>query len=104
MNIDELKLICQGQAERNILEASMKTYLSKCKVMIDILANNVNLKDMALESEDGNLIKHTGLASKLWKLKLPMSPDVAKYLFASISVDDTVTIHCPKKVENRSEM
>ena len=34
MNRQQLNLVVQGQsAESNILEKSMKTYISKCKVM-----------------------------------------------------------------------
>ncbi len=37
MNREQLNQVIQGQSERIILEKSKKTYLSKCKVMTQLL-------------------------------------------------------------------
>ena len=91
--------ISQSQNERNILEKSKKTYLSKCKVMTEILNEHVqSIREDALElNRDGSPVYHTGDAKRVIKLKLPMSPDIGMILFTLISIDPTL----PKKRKRR---
>jgi hypothetical protein len=101
MNREQLNQVIHGQSERNILEKSKKTYLSKCKVMTKLL-NNCE-EDIRLQSLDldinGNCQFHTGLAAGVMMLKMPMEEEVAKILFALISVDDTL----PRKKKDNIE-
>jgi hypothetical protein len=97
MDLERLEAIAQGQAERNILPKSGNGYLSKCKVMTEILNSFATIREEALVFVDGVPVKHTGEASKIFKLKLPMTVNVSKLLFAAISVDETL----PKKKRRR---
>jgi hypothetical protein len=62
--------------------------------MLSILNNVTLLRQVALEiGADNEPLRHTGEASHLFKLRLPMTKDTAELLFAAISVDTTL----PKK-------
>ena len=68
--------------------------MSKCGRMFRMFNNMPDVRRTALEFDDSDMPKkHTGKASKIFKLRLPISKDVALLLFASISVDATL----PKK-------
>lgn len=98
MNRDLLNLVIQGQSERNILDKSKKTYLSKCKVMMRLLNNcEATRYDALIFDDDGVPLEHTGLAAGIFKLKLPITEQTAQDLFAMISVDDTLPRQCGKR-------
>ena len=60
----------------------MREYL-----MTKVIAANPDLKVIALElDENGEALLHEGEASMVYRLKLPMSIDHAKYLFAAIEI------------------
>ena len=87
----DLYSIVQGQAERNILDTSIQGYISKLKTLTKIIYEREELRAHALESDDSdNILCHSGLANKVYKLKLPMQVETAKQLFALISVDTTL--------------
>lgn len=91
MELNALDLIVQGQTERNILEGSIAGYLSKCKVMTTLLYNNVDLRHRAIQhNEIGEAIQHIGAAKGVYKLQLPLTVEVARYLFALISIDTSL--------------
>jgi len=96
-----LDRIVQGQAERNVKENSLSQYLGRCNSMFTLLYQNRALRVEAFEhDEDGNVLKHTGQAEKLFKLRLPMNVSTAKYLFAMISINPNLV---KKKKRNREE-
>ena len=99
MNRALLERVVQGQAERNITEKSKKAYLSQCKVMTTMLFNaGDDIAEASLVQDDeGNYLKHNGMAKEVYKLKLPIDCDVAKLLFAQISIDDTLPRKSKKK-------
>jgi hypothetical protein len=93
-NKEVLDSVIRGQAERNVLEVSRNGYLSKMKVITELLEKVPELKAQALELDaNGNARKYKGEASNILRLKLPMSPETAQALFALISIDTTL----PKK-------
>lgn len=62
MNRDILLAVVQGQAERNILPISITGYLSKMKVMTELLSVHEDIRTAALITDEaGNLIYHEGL-------------------------------------------
>jgi len=90
--IASLEAIVQGQAERNIMDVSIKEYLSCCSTMTALL-NKMEIRNLALEIDDsGNPIYHSGRASKVIKLKLPMTTSVGSMLFGYISINE----HLPR--------
>jgi hypothetical protein len=70
----------QGQSERNIVDKSKGTYLSKCKVMTKILnSTDEDIRRQALVLDgNGNPLYHRGKAKEVLKLQLPMEEDIAK--------------------------
>lgn len=99
MTVAHLDLVVRGQRDRCILEKSKKTYLSKCKVMTEILLKFPELHEEAFICENRIPLKHTGEASKVYKLKLPISVNIATKLFGAISIDDTL----PSRKRKRSD-
>lgn len=95
----QLDLVVRGQRDRCILEKSKKTYLSKCKVMTGILYKFPELHEEAFICENGIPLKHTGEANKIYKLKLPITVNIATKLFGAISIDDTL----PTRKRKRSD-
>jgi len=88
LNITNLLSIAEGQSQRTIVQISRKGYLSKMKVLTNILNGVQDLRHEALElDEDGVAMNHTGEAHHILKLKLPMSELVGKLLFAAVSID-----------------
>ena len=87
MNRQQLNLVVQGQSERNILEKSKKTYISKCKVMTRLLNQcDQDIRQQSLELDaNGKEQYHTGLANGVMKLNMPMDVEVAQITFALIS-------------------
>jgi hypothetical protein len=82
MDAEQLRAIARSQMERNFL----KPYMSKCKVMFSILNNVTLLRHVALEiGADNEPLRHTGEASHLFKLRLPMTKYTAELLLAAIS-------------------
>ena len=101
MELELLDHIVQGQAERNILNGSIKGYLSKCKVMTHMLYSSNDLRLRAIEhDENGEPIKHTGMAKDVYKLKFPITVEIGQYLFALISVDPSL----PRRKRGRQEI
>ena len=93
-----LRLVVQGQAERNVVTKTKKQYLSKCKVLTNILNKDEDIRKEALvTNEDGEAIKHTGEAKDIYVMKLPIDVAVAKLLFAAISIDEDL----PKRGNKR---
>ena len=88
MNRAALEHVIQGQAERNVMKATQSHYLSKLRVMTGLLNEaEPAIRNEALEIVDGDVRKHTGDAKHIYVLKLPMSADTAKLLFAYISIN-----------------
>ena len=63
MNIDVLQAVVQGQAERNIRQISISGYLSRMKVMSELLNVNedIRMRELVM-GDDGIPLKHTGKA------------------------------------------
>ena len=89
-----LQHVAHGQSQRTILEKSKYGYMTKVKVMTEILnrADDIRIRTLVTD-ENGTAQKHIGEASKIFKLQLPMSEETAQLLFAAISIDDSL----PKK-------
>jgi len=84
--MEVLCFVVQGQQKRNILNSSMRDYLSRCRTMTRLINDIEGLREVALDiDETGVARKHTGLAKDVLKLKLPMAVQTAKLLFAKIS-------------------
>ena len=98
MNRARLEAIAQCQSEWTILDTSQKGYLCKLKVMTEILDKILDVREDALviNAVTNKAETHTGAASKILVLKLPMSVSVGKYLFAAISIDGNL----PRKKNN----
>ena len=90
MNLEALNLIVEGQGLRNILDDTKSGYLSKCKIMTELLHKDPRIREKSIVVDgDGIGVKHTGEASKVYRLIFPLTVDVGKLLFALLSVDDT---------------
>jgi hypothetical protein len=88
---DLLDLVVQDQLERSILERSKKTYLSKVKKMMRLLNECDDIRSDCLIMDDNDKpLQHSGIASGIFKMKLPISCETAQLLFAMISIDDTL--------------
>ena len=86
-----LQQVAHGQSQRTILDKSKRTYMSKVKVMTEILNRSPDIRIRTLVVDgDGSAQKHTGEASKILKLRLPISAETGQLLFAAISIDDTL--------------
>ena len=87
-----LSNVSQGQRTRTVLEGTNKCYISKCRVLTRILDSIQDLREDALEiDENGVALEHIGEAHGLLRLKLPITVDTARLLFAAISIDETLT-------------
>ena len=65
-----LRLVVQGQAERNVVTKTKKQYLSKCKVLTNILNKDEDIRKEALvTNEDGEATKHTGEAKDIYVIQ-----------------------------------
>jgi hypothetical protein len=102
--------VVHGQSQRTILEDSKDKYLGKVKVMTGILNKNVELRRLSLMCSDESImtdnpqaLKHTGIAAKVYKLILPMPEEAAKYLFAAISIDETLPKRRKRKQLNNPD-
>ena len=78
--------------------------MSKCKVMGEKLLEIEGIRELAIEWENGTPMRHSGQASKILKLKLPMTVDVARSLFALLSIDDTLPKRKRKRTDNVEEV
>ena len=79
-----LQHVAHGQSQRTILDKSKASYMSKVKVMVDILDRSPDVRVRSLITDTNGIAKfHIGEASKIKKLKLPMSAEVAQLLFAA---------------------
>ena len=86
--ISKLEAIVQWQAEKNIMDSTLKQYLGRVKTLTDLLYSYEELRELTLEcNEQGEFLKHTGKAHRLYKLKMPMTVDHVKYLFALVATD-----------------
>ena len=87
--------VAEGQQTRTVLDVTNVQYLSKVRVMTTLLNDIGELRPRALILEDegdptSNALKHTGDASDVYKLVLPMEPEVGRLLFAALSIDPTL--------------
>jgi len=92
-NIDVrvLDAVARGQRIRTVKSNSHTTYISKMRVMSRILWSIQEIRQSALFlTPDGQPQEHTGDATGVYKLKLPISVSTAQRLFAAISVDPTL--------------
>ena len=88
-----LENVSDGQSRRTIVERSQMGYISKCRVMTRILNRIVDLREDALELDaDGVALEHTGAARGVFRLRLPITVDTARCLFAAISIDGSLTM------------
>ena len=86
-----LQHVAHGQSQRTILDKSKQCYMTKVKVMTEILNRSPDIRIRTLVTDNNNVAQtHTGEASKIRKLKLPISAETAQLLFAAISIDDTL--------------
>jgi hypothetical protein len=71
----ELQQVMIGQSQRTILQKSKSGYLSKMRRMTSILDNIEELTRISLVTNPATseAMKHTGQASKIYKLILPMT-------------------------------
>ena len=92
-----LSNIATGQQQRNILDDSKRGYMSKMKVLTNILNTIEDYRHEALEidEESGNTLMHTGLAKNIFKLKLPITAETGRLLFAAVSnINTTIERRC----------
>ena len=88
LTVAQLNLVVQGQKDSTIVKESKSNYLSKMKVMTSLLNSIPGLRSDAIELTEGGLpVYHTGLAKHVIKLRLPMTENTARLLFAAISID-----------------
>jgi hypothetical protein len=96
MDREVLLAIAQNQREHCLSDDSISGYISKCRVMINMLydKNDDNFRHNIFEfGDDDKPLYHTGGAFKLMKLRLPIELETAQILFAALSIDETL----PKK-------
>ena len=95
----QLDTVAQGQQTRTVLAETQEIYISKCRVMTHILNDIVDIRADALELDlNGKPLEHIGQAQRVFIMKLPMSADHAKKLFAAISIDPSL----PRKRRRRN--
>ena len=88
---EALNRLVQGQAERNVFEASRNEYLCRIRTLTKILYDVDQLRDVSLiKDSDGKYEMHCGAATGIYKLKLPMSASTGAYLFALVSIDESL--------------
>ena len=93
-NLALLLHVAHGQSKRTILDQSKYTYMTKVRVMTEILNRSEDIRIRTLMTDaNKNALKYIGEAAKVYKLQLPMSSETAQLLFAAISIDDSL----PKK-------
>ena len=93
-SVQQLDTIAQGQEQRTVLEGSSTTYISKCRVITRILNEIPIVRENALEFDEAGVpLQYSGVAKGVYRLKLPMTVETGRTLFAAISVDTTL----PKK-------
>ena len=97
INLALLSHVAHGQTQRTVRGGTKSQYAGKVKIMTKILNSDEQLRVKALETVqtvNGPVAKkHTGTAKNIYKLKLPITTEVAQLLFAAISIDDSL----PKK-------
>ena len=105
MDLATLNSIVQGQAERNILDSSMAEYLGRCRTMTALLNDCEALRAITLELDsDGNPVSHTGIATGVFKLLLPMSVQSARYLFGLLSIDTSLPRKRGRKPQQETDL
>ena len=64
--------------------------MSKMNVLTTILNNIVDYREhtLQIDNNSGETLKHTDTASKIYKLKLPMTEETAVLLFAAVILID----------------
>ena len=89
-----IRAIAEGQQRRTVLGKTNSLYISKCRRMTKIIdtIDEIRLESLELD-EQGKAIEHFGDAVRDLKLKLPIFKETAQFLFAAISVDESL----PKK-------
>ena len=86
-----LENVSDGQSRRTIVERSQAGYISKCRVLTRILNSIEDLREDALEVDaNGAALEHTGAARGVFRLKLPITVDTARCLFAAVSIDGSL--------------
>ena len=99
-NYEELLTIAQGLSTRTRVPVTISIYLSKMKVMTEILNRDPRLRrESLILDEYDQPTYYQGAAKKIMKLKLPISTTTATLLFAAIAVDDNL----PKKKRRLNE-
>jgi len=97
LNRELLNQVATGQQQRNISSGSIKSYLSKMRVITTKINQIEDLRLDALEfGDDGNPLSHAGAAHAVLKLKLPMAVETGRLLFAALSIDGAL----PRKRRN----
>ena len=85
-NRTQLALVARGQQKRNKSIDSINQYLSKMKVLTNLLNSIIDLREEALIlNNNGQPSKHLGGAKNIFKLRLPISMETAQLLFACSS-------------------
>ena len=79
INLAQLSYVVHGQTQRTVLSDTKRQYLGKVRMMTNILNSDPELRFKSLEtvpSVNGPIAqKHTGKASNIFKLKLPLDPE-----------------------------
>ena len=78
--------IANAQAQRNIVDNSIASYLGYMRTVTRILCQYEELRLATLEHEQGFPLQHTGEAKGIFRIKFPMKPEHVSILFAMISV------------------
>ena len=87
MNTEALRAISRGQKRRSVSDKTTGTYLSRMSTISKVIVKNPGLHCLL---EDNPPTYHIGEASKVVRLKFPVTSDEAQDLFAAISVDGTL--------------
>ncbi len=96
--------IANAQAQRNIVDNSIASYLGYMRTVTRILCQYEELRLATLEHEQGFPLQHTGEAKGIFRIKFPMKPEHVSILFAMISVDPTLAKKGRKRKRSVEEM
>jgi len=86
-----LQWLVRQRVENNLSEKTRKQYLAKVKVLTRMIYQIRHLRDSSIELDEHDQPKmHTGGASEIYVLKLPISEEVVNTVFAMISIDESL--------------
>ena len=68
--------------------------------MMELLHKDEEIRTLSLVMVEGVAVKHTGDAKHVYKMNLPLNVEVAKLLFAILSIDDTLPKRKKPRLDN----